>query len=85
MKTRFQRLSFAVGLSFIIGAAAGQIISKEACFRNYGKLKLDCKNYIGLPNQVKIKEYNIALAAGTACAVFGICLMINAFVKEEKQ
>ena len=85
MKTRFQRLSFAVGLSLIIGAAAGQILSKEACFTARGKLKMDCHHYRGFPNQVKITEYNIPLSVGSAFAVFGLCLMINAFVKEEKQ
>jgi hypothetical protein len=55
MKTRFQRLSFAVGLSLIIGALVG----------------------------ADDIEYNFPYAIATSLAVFGLCLMINAFVKED--
>jgi hypothetical protein len=85
MKTRFQRLSFAVGLSLIVGAAAGKISQKEYCI--YDGDKFGC-NYFGKEGirsgeVLKITEYNTTFAIATSFAVFGLCLMINAFVKEE--
>lgn len=85
MKTRFQRLSFAVGLSLIIGAAEGKISQKEYCI--YDGEKYSC-NYFGeksikVGETLKITEYNTTFAIATSFAVFGLCLMINAFVKEE--
>ena len=84
MKTRFQRLSFALGLSLIIGAASGQICQKEYCI--YAGEKYGCnymKAEIKSGEAIKITEYNTAFGIATTFAVFGLCLMINAFVKED--
>jgi hypothetical protein len=79
MKTRFQRLSFAVGLSLIIGAAAGKITEQKEC--TFKGQKVNCIQYIGVAAE-EIK-YNFPYAIATSLAVFGLCLMINAFVKED--
>lgn len=81
MKTRFQRLSFAVGLSLFVGAVAGQLKEKEVCVGPTG-IQYECKDDSGIRFST---NYNIPLAAATSFAVFGLCLMINAFVKEVKQ
>ena len=85
MKTRFQRLSFAVGLSLIIGAAAGKITNKEVCFDVYSKKReISCLDYRETDSDtIKEIQYNSSIAIATSFAVFGLCLMINAFVKED--
>ena len=80
MKTRFQRISFAVGLSLIVGSAAGKVTERTEC--SFNGHKVNCEAYSGVA--AKEIKYNIPNAIVTSFAVFGLCLMINAFVKEEK-
>jgi hypothetical protein len=79
MKTRFQRLSFAVGLSLMVGALVGKITEQTECY--FEGHKVDCGRY----SKVAAEEikYNLPYAIATSFAVFGLCLMINAFVKED--
>lgn len=85
MKTRFQRLSFALGLSLIIGAAAGKVKERETCYSYYNdKEEISCKKYDEKDkDDMKETHYNTSIAIVTSFAVFGLCLMINAFVKED--
>ena len=85
MKTRFQRISFALGLSIIIGAAAGKIKERETCYNYYhDKEEISCKTYDEKDkDHIKETHYNSSIALVTSFAVFGLCLMINALVKED--
>mgnify|MGYP006950328949 CR=1 FL=1 len=85
MKTRFQRLSFALGLSIIIGAAAGKVKERESCYSYYNeKEEISCKQFYEKDkDHIKETHYNSSIAIATSFAVFGLCLMINAFVKED--
>jgi hypothetical protein len=86
MKTRFQRLSFAVGLSLLSGAITGKIFQMEYCI--YDGEKFGC-NYmidqIKSGEAIKISEYNTVFGIVTYFAVLGLCLIIIAFIKEDKE
>lgn len=64
MKTRFQRLSFAVGLSLIIGEAAGRITEKETCIKTWDdypedRVGFNCKHYIpSYKHQIKTTSFS---------------------------
>ena len=61
MKTRFQRLSFAVGLSLMVGALVGKITEQTVCY--FKGQKVDCGQYSGVAAE-EIK-YNMPYALAT--------------------